>query len=137
METFRFMLDVPEPHILRMFSLTFFPGTDLYRMADERGLIDDDRDVHRKQYHSLGFTYPNLLFRLLCYKFPRPLLRLMSHPKVGKVRDCRAVGALVRATAAVLRRIKIAEPLKWIGPLHKVRNWRGARILPSKVIPAR
>jgi len=136
METFRFMLDVPEPHILRMFSLTFFPGTDLYRMAGERGLIDDDRDVRRKQYHSLGFTYPNLLFRLLCYKFPRPLLRLMSHPKVVKALDCRAVGVLVQATAAVLRRTKIAEPLKWIGPLRKVRNWRGARTWSRKALPA-
>lgn len=113
LESLQFMLTVKEPYELRLFSLVFFPGTDLYRTAVEKGVIADDvRDVYRKHFHAIGPCYVNVLFRLLAYKFPKPLVRILAHPSLVRLLNRPAVttamGALIRL-AWVLR---IVEPIR-------------------------
>ncbi|MCX5704111.1 MAG: hypothetical protein NT066_06465, partial [Candidatus Omnitrophica bacterium] len=64
-ETLMFFSELPPPYYLNLFSLTFYPGTELYTVARRDGIIKDDlNDVYRKYYHSYGKTYFNMLFVL-------------------------------------------------------------------------
>ena len=91
METIRFVTRLPMPYGLILYSLTFYPGTDVYIRAKEEGLIQDDiEDVYRKYYHSFRPTYLNALFELLPHygywneKVPVGLFDLATHPLVRK-----------------------------------------------------
>ena len=74
-ETLLFLARVPAPFLLNMFSLTFYPATELYNKAVEDGIIKDDlNDVYRKTYNVqadgtsgrlLGESYMNNLFYLV------------------------------------------------------------------------
>ena len=67
-ETLRFLVKIPPPYSLNLFSLVFFPGTDLYTRAKKDGLIKNDiEDVYRKHYgdESLKRSYLTNLFYLL------------------------------------------------------------------------
>jgi radical SAM superfamily enzyme YgiQ (UPF0313 family) len=56
----------PVPFSLNFFSLTFYPETELYKMAKKEGIITDDlTDVYRKYYLNYKRTYLNNLFLLL------------------------------------------------------------------------
>ena len=90
-ETLKFMVRLPLPYELILYSLTFYPGTDVYDRAKEEGLIRDDiEDVCRKYYHSFGATYLNELFKALTHyahwRVPVPvrLFDLATHPVVRK-----------------------------------------------------
>jgi len=61
-ETLKFILEIPQPFELSLFSLTFFPGTDLYNKALEDGIIKDSEEGTQKHYYSIKNTYLNLLF---------------------------------------------------------------------------
>jgi len=65
-ETLMFFSKLPTPFQLTLYSLVFFPGTELYRKAKKEGIIKDDlNDVYRKHYHGCKNTYLNKLFFLL------------------------------------------------------------------------
>ena len=65
-QTLMFLSKLPPPFGLSLFSLLFYPGTDLYRKAKEEGIVKDDvNDVYRKYYHGCKKTYLNDLYFLL------------------------------------------------------------------------
>jgi radical SAM superfamily enzyme YgiQ (UPF0313 family) len=65
-ETLRFLSKLPTPFRLNIFSLVFYPETDIYREAKKEGLIKDDlKDVYNKSYAECKNTYLNKLFSLL------------------------------------------------------------------------
>jgi len=67
-ETLMFLAKLPTPFQLTCFSLTFYPGTELYEKAKNDALITDDlKDVYRKDYnfYTIKKTYLNRLFFLL------------------------------------------------------------------------
>jgi radical SAM superfamily enzyme YgiQ (UPF0313 family) len=65
-ETLMFLSRLPTPYKLFLFSLTFFPGTELYELAKKDGIVKDDlRDIYRKDYVCCKNTYLNRLFFLL------------------------------------------------------------------------
>jgi len=67
-ESLRFMARLPKPYELILYSLTFYPGTDVYDQALKEGLVKDDiEDVYRKYYHSIEPTYLNELFKVLTH----------------------------------------------------------------------
>jgi len=91
-ETLRFMTRLPQPFELILYSLTFYPGTDIYDQAKEEGLIHDDiEDVYRKYYHSFRPTYLNELFKVLTHyahwrkEVPVWAFDLASHPVVRRL----------------------------------------------------
>ena len=66
-ESLMILTKIPLPFVLTLFSLTFFPGTELYERAKIEGLIKNDlKDVYRKRYQIAGMrkTYLNKLFIL-------------------------------------------------------------------------
>jgi radical SAM superfamily enzyme YgiQ (UPF0313 family) len=72
LETVKLANELPRPYVRSTFSLTFFPGTDLYEKAKQEGLLRDDiRDVYLKSYVSQKWIanpkrmrYSRLLFHL-------------------------------------------------------------------------
>jgi radical SAM superfamily enzyme YgiQ (UPF0313 family) len=65
-ETLMFLSKLPTPYKLNLFSLLFYPGTDLYRKAKKDGIVKDDiNDIYRKHYHGCRPTYLNDLHFLL------------------------------------------------------------------------
>lgn len=60
------MAKLSPPYVLIIFSLTFFPETELYEKAKADGLITNDRkDVYCKHYTNCKKTYLNRLYFLL------------------------------------------------------------------------
>jgi len=65
-ETLMLLSKLPTPYKLSLFSLNYFPGTELYKKAKSDGLITDDlKDIYRKDFHGCNKTYINSLFFLL------------------------------------------------------------------------
>ncbi len=65
-ETLMFLSKLPTPYTLSLFSLNFYPETELYRKAKMDGIITDDlNDVYRKHFRNCKKTYLNSLFFLL------------------------------------------------------------------------
>ncbi|MBT6718257.1 MAG: B12-binding domain-containing radical SAM protein [Nitrospina sp.] len=69
-ETLMMLAKLPAPYHLGFYSLTFYPGTDLYDKAKEDGILKDGfeydlNDVYRKFYAGIEKTYLNKVFLLL------------------------------------------------------------------------
>ena len=65
-ETLMFLSKLPTPYRLSIFTLSFYPGTELYIKAKKDGIINDDlNDVYRRHFHDCNKTYLNSLFFLL------------------------------------------------------------------------
>ncbi len=66
METLMFLSELPTPYVLNLFSLVFYPGTDLYQKAKKEGIVKNDvDDIYRRYYHGCKSTYLNSLHFLL------------------------------------------------------------------------
>jgi len=84
-QTLREIVELPRPYLLQLFSLTLFPGTELYERGVREGLIGDiHKEVYQKHYQSREFTYFSVLLSLIYRLYPRWILRfLLSKPMVG------------------------------------------------------
>jgi radical SAM superfamily enzyme YgiQ (UPF0313 family) len=50
-QTIRLLNDLPSPFTLNLYSLTFYPGTDIYQKAKSAGIVKDNvKDVYNKHY---------------------------------------------------------------------------------------
>jgi radical SAM superfamily enzyme YgiQ (UPF0313 family) len=78
LETLRAVLRMPRPFVLQLFSLTFFPGTELYRKALAEGLIGGGEDSYHKEDHHRGLSWLNMLFLMVNQGVPRPLIAALA-----------------------------------------------------------
>ena len=85
LQTLRTIIELPRPYLLQMFSLTLFPGTELYEQGVKDGKISDEKSqVYQKHYHERELTYLNVMLSFIHRQFPRWILRLMlSKPFVA------------------------------------------------------
>ena len=78
LKTLKLLLEIPQPYHLNLFSLTFYPGTELYERAKAEGLFQDEiNDVYQKNYLKMEQTYSNYLVKLLQFQAPFWLIRLL------------------------------------------------------------
>jgi len=91
-EALMFLSKLPVPYWLTLFSLNFFPGTDIYRKAKKEGFIKDDmNDIYRKRMYGCKKTYLNSLFFLLRdYAFieigiSKKIMFLLTHKKIKQL----------------------------------------------------
>lgn len=64
-ENLRFILEIPEPRQLQLFSLVPFPGTGLYKRMKDDGILYKYHDkIYKRSYSYPNITYINLLFFL-------------------------------------------------------------------------
>ena len=82
-ETINLLSRLPAPYTLNLFSLTYYPGTNLFDMAMEAGLIKDkEKDVYCKHYHDIQNTYLNFIIVLFSiFKLPSFFLKIMMKEK--------------------------------------------------------
>ncbi|HPB32137.1 MAG TPA: radical SAM protein [Candidatus Sumerlaeota bacterium] len=66
-QTLRFLLKIPRPWAINIYSLTFYPGTRLFERAVNEGLLKDKySEVYEKSYKSYHSNYINRLFYFYC-----------------------------------------------------------------------
>ncbi|MFA6322253.1 MAG: radical SAM protein [Candidatus Buchananbacteria bacterium] len=83
-QTIRLLSKLPAPFTLNLFSLTFYPGTDMYKKANEAGFIKDDiEDIYKKQYHDIQVNYLNFIILLFTiHKVPNWVLNYLLSEKM-------------------------------------------------------
>lgn len=70
----------PGKYRLQLFTLTFYPGTELFKKGLEEGMIKDiDYHLHFKHFENLENTYLNLLFLVIPNKLPYSLNVWLIH----------------------------------------------------------
>jgi len=85
-DSLRFISEIPKPFRIQPFTLILYPGTRLYQIAKEGGMIVDERkEIYNKTYVMREPNYLNLLLVLSRHgKFPSTLLRfLISRPALA------------------------------------------------------
>ncbi|HQY90544.1 radical SAM protein [Caldilinea sp.] len=81
LETLNLLYRLPRPHLLHFFSLTFYPGTDMYELAKTDGFISDDEvDIYAKSYIKLQPNYYNFVLWCLHRNLPHWVLLPMIQP---------------------------------------------------------
>ncbi|MFQ5382501.1 MAG: B12-binding domain-containing radical SAM protein [Dehalococcoidia bacterium] len=86
-ETFRLLMRLPRPYQINLFSLTFFPGTDLYTRAIKDGYVREEiGDIYQKMISSIRRNYVNTILKLTNLQVtPTFLLRPLGHPWMVRV----------------------------------------------------
>jgi len=86
----RFCMKLKKPNFLARFSLTFYPGTELYGKAREEGIITDDlNQVYRRSQHLANVNYYNGVFRALCSNAPNLVISFLLWTPVRRLSPVR------------------------------------------------
>jgi radical SAM superfamily enzyme YgiQ (UPF0313 family) len=114
-ETLEFMLSIPRPFNYLTFSLTFYPGTELYERAKKDGYLHDEvEQVYRKDYLEPESTYINAMVKLFKYQFlPRWFLAFLINSKIRRsnlvwlpklmLRFCRLIELSTQGIHAIIK----------------------------------
>jgi radical SAM superfamily enzyme YgiQ (UPF0313 family) len=104
-DSLRFISDIPKPYRLQPFTLILYPGTQLYDMAKEKGLIhDESREIYNKTYTMREPDYLNLLMTLSKDgHFPGKLLKFLISPPVLNILNSEAMKPLIKLAFAGMR----------------------------------
>ncbi len=82
-DSLRLLVQIPKPYELQLFSLTLYPGTELYNKAKDEGIIKDEfSQIYRKDYlapfvndkhrDNAAVLYYNRLFKIISMcRFPK------------------------------------------------------------------
>ncbi|MBN1593700.1 MAG: B12-binding domain-containing radical SAM protein [Candidatus Coatesbacteria bacterium] len=88
LKTIRLLLELPQPYIIQFFSLTFYPGTELWDRARKEGIVEDAiENVYRKYYHEFKKSFLNFLVLAIHNRLPKPLIRILSNSTVAAILD--------------------------------------------------
>jgi len=78
-------LKLKRPFDLALFSLTFYPETELYEKAHREGIIQDDlNQVYRRSQLAPNRSYLNALFSLLNLGMPKFLVKLLLNKHIPR-----------------------------------------------------
>ena len=82
-DSIRFVLKLKRPFSLMLFSLTFYPETELYEKARREGIIQDDlNQVYRKSQLAPKHSYFNALLALAGLGMPKFLVKLLLNKRI-------------------------------------------------------
>jgi len=85
-DTVKLLMQLKKPFTIQVFSLTLFPGTELYERASRDGLIKDEvKDIYDKFYMQRQGRYPTILMALVNRGAPRSLIRFLTSKWVVKL----------------------------------------------------
>jgi len=81
----RFGTQLKKPYFLALFSLTFYPETELYRKAKSDGLITDDlNQVYRRSQLAPKRTYLNGVFTALSANAPNWVIHFLLGKRIRR-----------------------------------------------------
>ncbi len=111
LDTIKMLIKIPYPYMLQIFSLTFFPGTELYRKAKKDGLLRDEAEgIHKKHYFKIKPTYLNLILKLFSVNFSKSVIKFMISPPMlfifNREWPARLVFRASKITWLILKKIK-------------------------------
>lgn len=113
LQTVRFILKLPKPFQFQLYSLTFYEGTELYRMALEKGIrIDNPCEKNYIRYRPI---YLNKIVRL-CPLLPRPVIKFLVNR-----RNCLPVKLCMGFLYPIA--ILFVEPLVWFRLILTSVDW--------------
>jgi radical SAM superfamily enzyme YgiQ (UPF0313 family) len=84
--TLRTISQLPKPYRLQVFSIIYYPGTSLHTLAEQDGLIDNEKaEIYDRMFFERHDNYTNtLLFLARSGKFPHSLLKALTDDRVVK-----------------------------------------------------
>lgn len=87
MDSLILLNELPAPYLVCLQSLTFFPGTDLYRRAVSEGKVQDAfEDIYRKHFSRPQDTYfSKLFYRVRASKARGPMARFVGNREYPEV----------------------------------------------------
>jgi hypothetical protein len=123
--------ELPRPHVRSTFSLTFFPGTDLYEKAKQEGLLRDDiLDVYLKSYVSQKWianprrmSYSRLLFHL-SKSVSKSTMKKLTGKRLLQVANRKGLEPLFGLTYLSMTKRQFQPIMKLV---HLVRRVEGPR----------
>lgn len=89
--TLRGVLKLPRPFLLQLFSLTFYPGTEIFDKALAEGMISGSVDSYLKENHSGQLSYFRLLFMLVTRGCPVSIVRILAWRPLVRIMESRFV----------------------------------------------
>ncbi len=106
-KSLRFIAAIPKPYRLQLFKLILYPGTHLYNLAKEQGLIKDERrEIYNSTYTMYKKDYLNLLFTLAKgSRMPSALLQIAIAPPVLKTFNSPVLRPIIAAVYGMLRTV--------------------------------
>ena len=121
--TLRLIHSLPPPYKLSLFSLTFYPGTEIYSRAKADGLVqDEEHTIYERNFQMVEANYYN--FALFCHhlNLPRPFLYLLTRRAIFDLLSWRPMNRfcgwfLYRLLALRLRmnrRLYARRRLEWL-----------------------
>ncbi len=106
-ETLQFILKIPRPFHLQLFSLIFFPGTELYNIAKKDGIITDEgKEVYRKQFQFMQTRYLNLIFYLFNYGVPNSLIKPLLNKYMIGIFDRQSITEILQRIVFAIKYVK-------------------------------
>lgn len=114
-QTIHLLDTLPAPFTLNLFSLTFFPGTDLHQKAVSSGVITDKvKDIYNKHYLLIKPAYLNFVILLytVC-KIPSGILRLLL--KDSLVKRVLTIPGIIFKLVILIGYIRRGMDLLWKG----------------------
>lgn len=111
LETLRLVARLPKPYRLQVFTIVYYPGTALYSMALADGLIVDEKaEIYDRMFFERHDSYANtLLFLARTGRFPHPLLKVLTHPKLAELMTSETMGPVSDSAKAALKGLRRAK----------------------------
>lgn len=79
-KTIRILSRIPGKYILNLYSLVFYPGTDLFKRVSNRGLLNDKEKIYQKDWLKVEMNYLKFLIfanRFSFFKIPPKITNLL------------------------------------------------------------
>ncbi|MBN1592948.1 MAG: B12-binding domain-containing radical SAM protein [Candidatus Coatesbacteria bacterium] len=107
LKTVRLLMELPRPFVVQFFSLTFYPGTEIYARAKADGIIENERNtVYRKHYHAFDKSFLNFLVMGAHFGFPKPLMKILTNGLVARTLDLKCLRWYWRLVHRSLKAVK-------------------------------
>ena len=109
-ETVKLLMQLKKPFTIQVFSLTMFPGTELYERASKDGLIKDEaEEIYNKFYMEREGRYATLLLALVNRGVPTALMRLLTSKWVTKLLSGSWLGPLYKLLYIINEKLSLAK----------------------------
>ncbi|MBI4801986.1 MAG: B12-binding domain-containing radical SAM protein [Elusimicrobia bacterium] len=134
-ETLMFLAKLPTPYQLTLYSLVFYPGTELYEMAKRDGIITGClKDIYRQYYHDCKATYLNSLFFLLHEyasrgdKISTKMMFLLTNRKLSQLKLNRLLYYILKTQNLLYKGFKAIQKGDWARIIRYIRGSSGIAV---------
>ncbi|MBN1593698.1 MAG: B12-binding domain-containing radical SAM protein [Candidatus Coatesbacteria bacterium] len=110
LETVKLLMQLKKPFTVQVFSLTLFPGTELYDRASKDGLIKDEtKEIYDKFYMEREGKYSTLLMALVNRGAPKSLMKFLTSKYVARLLSSSWLGPIYKLLYIINEKLSIAR----------------------------